>query len=470
MRSSPPRPPTADITVDQLAVASRVQVNTNGATGNATVVNATALDILLASVGGNLVATATTGGLNDGIGTVVHHLGRQPTSWSTSWRWFGRCADQRCHRQCDRGQRDGAGTVGGTASFTAANANDVIVVDQLAVTGSVDVQTNGATGDATVVNATVLDLDTSAVGGNLDATATTGNVTDSGVATVGGTASFTAANANDDILVDQLAVTGSVDVQTNGATGNATVVNATVLDLDTSAVGGNLDATATTGNVTDSGVGTVGGTASFTAANANDDILVDQLAVTGSVDVQTNGATGNATVVNATVLDLDTSAVGGNLDATATTGNVTDSGVATVGGTASFTAANANDVIVVDQLAVTGSVDVQTNGATGNATVVNATVLDLDTSAVGGNLDATATTGNVTDSGVATVGGTASFTTSAANDDITGRPAGGDRFGRCADQRCHRQCDRGQRDGTGPGHLGCRGQPRRDRHHRQRDG
>ncbi|HAA50492.1 MAG TPA: hypothetical protein DCE43_12310, partial [Planctomycetaceae bacterium] len=64
--------------------------------------------------------------------------------------------------------------------------------------------------------------------------------TDSGVATVGGTASFTAANANDDIVVDQLAVTGSVDVQTNGATGDATVVNATALDLDTSAVGGNL--------------------------------------------------------------------------------------------------------------------------------------------------------------------------------------------------------------------------------------
>ncbi|MBL9031637.1 MAG: filamentous hemagglutinin N-terminal domain-containing protein, partial [Phycisphaerae bacterium] len=368
-----------DITVDQLAVTGSVAVNTTGATGHATIVNATALNLAASSVGGSLAATASTGNLTDS-GTI---------------------------------------TVGGNATLTTSNTNDDILADQLVVTGTVAVNTTGSTGHATVVNATALDLAASSVGGDLSATATTGNVTDSGTITVGGNATLTTSNANDDITVDQLAVTGAVSVNTTGATGHATVVNATALNLGASSVGGNLAATATSGNLTDSGTVTVGGNATLTTINANDDILADQLAVAGTVAVNTTGATGHATIVNATALDLAASAVGGNLSATATTGNVTDSGAVTVGGNASFTTSQTNADIVIDDSAVTGSISVSTTGSTGHATITHATGVDLGVSSVGGDLNVTATTGNITDSGTVTVGGNASFTTSNTNDDIT---------------------------------------------------
>src|SRR5690349_23266866 len=122
-------------------------------------------------------------------------------------------------------------------------------------------------------------------------------MSDTGTVTVGGTSSFTTCAANATTTMDSpLSLRDALPIS-NGATGDATVVNATALDLATSSVGGNLSATATTGNVTDSGTGTVGGAASFTATNANDDINLGTLAVTGPITLSTNGATGNATIV-----------------------------------------------------------------------------------------------------------------------------------------------------------------------------
>ncbi|MFN0131068.1 MAG: beta strand repeat-containing protein, partial [Phycisphaerales bacterium] len=369
----------ADISMTDLSVAGSIGLTTVGGTGDATITNSSGLDLATSNVGGALTAVATTGDITDS-GTV---------------------------------------TVGGASSVTAADADSAITLDQLAATGAVSVTTSGSNGDVTLVNAAALNLGTSGVGGDLSATATTGNLTDSGTLTIGGNATFTTSGSNDDITVNQLAVTGSIAANTTGASGNATIVNGTGVDLAASSVGGALAVTATTGNITDSGTVTVGGNATLTTGQANDDITANQLAVTGTVAANTTGATGNATIVNATTLDLAASSVGGNLTATATTGNLTDSGTLTVGGNASFTTSNSNDDITANQLAVTGTIAANTSGATGNATLVNTTALNLAASGVGGDLSATAATGNLTDAGTVTVGGNASFTTSQSDDDIT---------------------------------------------------
>ena len=329
------------ITVDQLAVTDSIGLTS---LGNATVVNTTSLDLKASNVGGDLDVTATAGNITDSA-TI---------------------------------------TVAGMAQFTAAAGT--ITVDQLAVTDSIGLT---SLGNATVVNTTSVDLKASNVGGDLDVTATAGNITDSATITVAGMAQFTAAAGT--ITVDQLAVTDSIGLT---SLGNATVVNTTSVDLKASNVGGDLDVTATAGNITDSATITVAGMAQFTAAAGT--ITVDQLAVTGSIGLT---SLGNATVVNATSVDLKASNVGGDLDVTAATGNITDSATITVAGMAQFTAAAGT--ITVDQLAVTDSIGLT---SLGNATVVNATSVDLKASNVGGDLDVTSP-GHITQSAAIMVAG-----------------------------------------------------------------
>jgi hypothetical protein len=279
----------------------------------------------------------------------------------------------------------------------------------------VTLATNGTAADASIVNATALDLAASAVGGNLIATATTGNVTDSGAVTVGGTSTLTTSNADDDIDLGTLASTGSVALTTTGTTGNASIVNATALDLAASTVNGNLIATATTGNLTDSGTVAVTGTTSLTTSAADATIDLGTLASTGAVTLGTNGAAGNASIVNASALDLAASAVGGNLIATATTGSLTDSAATTVGGNASYTTTDSAGNIDLGTQTVVGTTSLNTLG---NATYVTTGDVSLAGSNVGSALTLT-TTGDITDaSGTAlTVVGLA--TLNAGTSDIT---------------------------------------------------
>jgi len=313
----------------------------------------------------------------------------------------------------------GTVTVGyGLVATTDAN-NGAINLGTLAVGSTVDLTTHGS-GNATVVNDAVLIIAASEVGGNLAATATTGNILDNGVLTVAGTSSFTTSQNNADITLNNAnAFTGAVALNTTGSSAHATVVDASGLNLAASTVGGNLVATATTGNMTDSDVLTVAGTSSFTTSANNAYITLNNAnAFTGAVSLNTTGSTGNATVVDASGLDLGASTVGGNLVATATTGDIVDSGVLTIAGTSSFTtSANNADIILNNANAFTGTVQLTTNGS-GDATVVDASGLNLAASTVGGNLVATATTGDIVDSGVLTIAGTSSFTTSQNNADI----------------------------------------------------
>ena len=339
------------ITVDQLDVTGSIGVTSQG---NATIVNANSVDLKASNVGGDLDVTATAGNITDSAGVIV----------------------------------------AGMAQFTAAAAG-TITADQLDVTGSIGVTSQG---NATIVNANSVDLKASNVGGDLDVTATVGNITDSAGVIVAGMAQFTAAAGT--VTADQLDVTGSIGVTSQGT---ATIVNANSVDLKASNVGGDLDVTATAGNITDSAGVTVAGMAQFTAAAGI--ITVDQLDVTGSIGVTSQG---NVTIVNANSVDLKASNVGGDLDVTATAGNITDSAGVTVAGMAQFTAAAGT--ITVDQLDVTGSIGVTSQG---NATIVNANSVDLKASNVGGDLDVTATAGNITDSAGVIVAGMAQFTAAA---------------------------------------------------------
>src|SRR5258706_8337534 len=121
-------------------------------------------------------------------------------------------------------------------------------------------------------------------------------MTDSGTVTAAGTGAFTTSAANADITLDTLAVTGAITPTTSGAGADVTIANATGVDMNGWTIGGNLPVSAAAGNITDSNTVTVGGTASFISAGTNDDITVNQLAVTGTIAANTTGATGNATI------------------------------------------------------------------------------------------------------------------------------------------------------------------------------
>ena len=148
----------ADIDLGTLASSGAVTLNTAGTSGNATLVNATAL-ALQGTVNGNLTATATTGNLTD----------------------------------------SGTLTVTGASSFITSQANADIDLGTLSSTGAVTLSTIGTSGHATLVNATALALQ-GTVNGDLSATTTTGNITDSAPLTVTGTSSFQSAG---DITLDE---------------------------------------------------------------------------------------------------------------------------------------------------------------------------------------------------------------------------------------------------------------------------
>jgi hypothetical protein len=230
-------------------------------------------------------------------------------------------------------------------------------------------------------------------------------------------------DANDGVIdLGSLAVNGSFDLTTDGS-GNATVVNATALNFITSGIGGNLSATATTGNITQStGALTVSGTTTLvTSAQAAtiDLSTITTNAFTGELLITTNDNNSPAdgsyeadvTIDGGTTnLIIGTSTIDGDLTLLSG-GTITDtnSSNVTVLKDLSATTDAGGSAITLDDLTVTGSVALATNGS-GNATVVNATTLDLAASSVGGNLTATATTGAITQSGALDINGTGTTT------------------------------------------------------------
>ncbi|SVC67860.1 uncharacterized protein METZ01_LOCUS320714, partial [marine metagenome] len=149
------------------------------------------------------------------------------------------------------------------------------------------------------------------------------DILDTGILTIAGTSSFTTTRSNADITLDSAnAFTGAVTLNTTGSQGDATIDNVTTaLDIAASSVDGDLTLTSGTG-ITDSGTVTVGENLSATTDASSGAILLDTLAVSGTIALNTDGS-GAATVVNASGLKLAASTVGGALSATATAGNIT---------------------------------------------------------------------------------------------------------------------------------------------------
>ncbi len=305
----------------------------------------------------------------------------------------------------------------GTSSFTTMAPNADIDLGTLAATGAVTLATATPTGDVNIVNATALNLAASTVFGSLTVTATTGNITDSGIVTVtAGNASFTTAQVNSTIALDTLDVTGvgsSIAASTNGVIADATLVNSSAVDLATSTVGRNLDVTATTGDITDSGPVTVQGMAQFTTSAADASVDLGTLAVTGMIGVSTNGATANATLVNATAIDFKATTVGGDLTATATAGGITDAAPLAITGNSSFTVAGGNSITLDDTSNnFVGTVGFASSGDGKilNVKIVDGSALDLGALTLDGSLGVTAA-GPITDSGTLAIAGPAMFVT-----------------------------------------------------------
>lgn len=428
----------AVVNMDQLNVAGSVGVVT---TGNAIVVNAQALDLKASTIGGNLTATATAGAITDsdavsvggmatltanGAGGLINvdqfSLGVMGialnTTGSATVATTGPLNLKASTIGGDLMATAGAGAltdsgavnVSGMAMLSANGAGGSIDVDQVVAGSGIGVSTAG---NATVAAAGSLALKASTVGGDLAATAANGTLTDTGTIAVSGNATLTAGGLAGSITMDQLAVAGTVAVN---STNDATIVDTGGLRLAPSTVGGNLFATATGGTLDDSGTVTVLGNASLTAGGLNSDIDADQLAVAGQVFLT---AGQDARVINATALTLGAGAVGRDLVAIATTGNMTDGGTLSVARNAAFTTLASGATINLDQLAVGERIEVSTNGASGDATIVNASGILLGGASVGGNLSVTATLGSISDVAMIMPQGNASFTTLQPGGNIT---------------------------------------------------
>ena len=212
-----------------------VELSNSGA-NDVQVVDAAGLNLGTSNVGGNLIATATTGNVSDS-GTV---------------------------------------TVAGYGSFTTSAAGADINLGTLAVTGEVRLSTNGVGGDATVVDSGGLVFGTSSVGGALDATAGGGDLTQTAATniSVGGTADFTAPGGNNVYLGETNSFGNTVTFSSGGTLNDVTVQDTTALELGGLGINGNLNVTSG-GSITQSGALAVTGTSDFTLTSGTTDILLE---------------------------------------------------------------------------------------------------------------------------------------------------------------------------------------------------
>ena len=224
---------------------------------------------------------------------------------------------------------------------TTAGPTNTIVTD-----GTGDATLDNGTTDIVIGTSTTLSTATN-VGGDLTLiSGAAAGITDSATVTVGGNLTATTDANNGVINLDQLAVTGAIDLATNDSandnTGHATVVNATAVKLAASSVDGNLSATATTGNITQTGALTITGTSTLVTSADDADITLTETsnAFTGALLITTNDNTDGADNVYTADVSIDGGTTGliiglSTIDGGLTLLNgetITDTGVATVAG------------------------------------------------------------------------------------------------------------------------------------------
>lgn len=435
---------------DQAAISGTVSLTTSG-TGDATIINQTAIDFATTSIGRDLTAQAETGSIINTAGSidsgrdmtlVALGAGGEVDIGQVNSVSIGRTlgvdssgnATIFTNSALSLGTSDVTGnltlqaasgsitsatgtaaTIGGALSATTTTADEDITLTNLSLTGPASFSTTGSGGDVVVTNAIALNLGASTIGGVISALATTGGISQTGDLAISGlgASTFTANGTSNNIVLGNANLVsmlggGGISLNTTG-TGNATLsIDSAILAAST--VGGNLVVTSL-GGITQTGILTVAGSTELTAA-ADIDLSTSANLLTGEIrTITTAGA--NASINNGRATRLGLSNVDGNYTITST-GALTDDGIVTVAGNLALTTSTANANIVANQLAVTGDIAVTTTGGLSSATLVNATAISLAASTVTGALNATATTGGITQTGaIAAANGT--FITSAAD-------------------------------------------------------
>src|SRR5260221_3703237 len=257
--------------------------------------------------------------------------------------------------------------MGGTTNSNSMSANATITMDRLASTGSVEAHTNGAAGDATIVNATTLDLAASTVGGTLSVTATTGNISQSGAVaatTVTGSAAGTVDLSNAGNTFTNLgAFTSSGGFTLNDTTGGLNITGAvpdTTGNVSITTAGGNLNLGANVGN-TDGNTtlktltsGNIeGGAGTATGANVTVDaasgigiVTTVNTASTGTLALTSQGVGSAGDIPVAEANQLNPSRLAFTTDASQQTVNVQTPNGITVNGNLNFSASG-NDSLIL---------------------------------------------------------------------------------------------------------------------------
>jgi trimeric autotransporter adhesin len=424
------------VSLDQLDVAGAVRVSTPG---GATLVSGRALTIGASDVGGALVARSTGGGITVQGAVVVGGdasfetvAGQSPIALSgvtlegaLSIRAPGAGSSVTVVSPTDvtlgawviggslsviaAGPISDAAvaSIGGSVGFTVTTPGAGISLTRLAVQGSVSVTTSG--GDATVSNAGNLRLGTSSVNGSLQATSRGGEIATPGLVYVSGTARFTTTTAGAGLNLTNLDVRGAITPVTTGAA-NVTIENIGGVELAGWTVGGNLRVVSWNGDVIDSALSSVAGSAFVRAARAGASVRLELLSVAGPIGVASGG---DASIVNAGPVVLDATSVAGRLSVRAATGGISDRARVAVAGGATFVTAQANQPIVLDQLAVAGLITPVSTGV-GGVTIVNEGAVVVSGWNVGGDLSLSSFSGSITDTGVSNIGGALTVRTSGA--------------------------------------------------------
>jgi hypothetical protein len=327
------------------------------------------------NVGGNLLITATTGNITQGVALGVTGSSTLTTSASD-------------------------------ATITLGSATN-------ALGGNVILTTSGTAGHVTIENGTTALGVQGTVSGDLILTSGDA-IIDSDVLTVTGTTTVTTDVADKAINLGSLASSGNVIVSTLGTTGDVTIDNSdTALGVQGTVSG---DLILTSGEaITDSAELSVTGTTTVTTDVADKAINFGSFVSTGNVIVSTLGTTGNVTIDNGTTALGVQGTVSGDL--VLTSGDtIYDSDSLTVTGTTTVTTDVADKAINLGSLASTGNVIVSTLGTTGNVTIDNGTTALGVQGTIGGDLVLTSGQA-ITDSGTLTASGSTTIDSGSA--DIT---------------------------------------------------
>ncbi|MBS0359722.1 MAG: S-layer family protein, partial [Proteobacteria bacterium] len=317
----------------------------------------------------------------------------------------------------------------GAHAITLTNASNNITTD-------VSLNNFGAN-NASIFDLSALTFDNSSIGGSLTATTNNNAITQKSgsILTVNGsgTSTFNSGSASITLANTGNIFTGPLALTTTGAN-DANIFDSIALSFDTSSIGGNLTATAG-GNISQVLASTlsVGGNTILGSSVAASDILLGNtgnnfagtISFSGTApavladirDVNLDNANAGATLpsfaglsnLRNLTLNFENAAIafpaitlhaGGNLIATAN-GAITQSGALTVPGISSFTS-GANPINLNSANSFTGPVTFTNSGAN-DVSVVDSIALLLGTSTIGQNFSATAGGTGISQSGGTTL-------------------------------------------------------------------